>query len=200
MPGFELFGDLERNEVNDVLQSGILMRYGFDGMRNGHWKAKELETALENTLQSKHVQLVSSGTAAVSVALAAAGVGADDEVIQAAECTEPDKNRNRLQQIDCNHRGRFGQIKTFCPKAQSDHHKRYKNRPMYQVYQAIVEVVGRALGDSANDTRNDQVGDFANDDEYCRDDGGLQVDIRSNELGELLDTVGQIVQVISCRS
>ncbi|WOD43182.1 DegT/DnrJ/EryC1/StrS family aminotransferase [Hwangdonia lutea] len=81
MPGFELFSDLERNEVNDVLQSGVLMRYGFDGMRNGHWKAKELEAALENTLQSKHVQLVSSGTAAVSVALAAAGVGAGDEVI-----------------------------------------------------------------------------------------------------------------------
>ena len=81
MPGFELFSDLERNEVNDVLQSGVLMRYGFDGMRNGHWKAKELENELQNTFQSKHVQLVSSGTAAVSVALAAAGVGAGDEVI-----------------------------------------------------------------------------------------------------------------------
>ncbi|MFD1613496.1 DegT/DnrJ/EryC1/StrS family aminotransferase [Gelatiniphilus marinus] len=81
MPGFELFSNLERNEVNDVLQSGVLMRYGFDGMRNGHWKAKELESELQNTLQSKHVQLVSSGTAAVSVALAAAGIGAGDEVI-----------------------------------------------------------------------------------------------------------------------
>lgn len=81
MPGFELFGELERNEVNDVLDSGVLMRYGFDGMRKGHWKAKELETELSNTFQSKHVQLVSSGTAAVSVALASAGVGAGDEVI-----------------------------------------------------------------------------------------------------------------------
>ena len=81
MPGFELFGDLERKEVNDVLDNGVLMRYGFDGMRNGHWKAKELEAALQNTFQSKHVQLVSSGTAAVSVALASAGVGAGDEVI-----------------------------------------------------------------------------------------------------------------------
>ncbi|GAA4974410.1 DegT/DnrJ/EryC1/StrS family aminotransferase [Algibacter aquimarinus] len=81
MPGFELFGDLERKEVNDVLNNGVLMRYGFDGMRNGHWKAKELELELQNTFQSKHVQLVSSGTAAVSVALAAAGVGAGDEVI-----------------------------------------------------------------------------------------------------------------------
>ena len=81
MPGFELFSDLERKEVKDVLDSGVLMRYGFDGMRNGHWKAKELETELTKTFQSKHVQLVSSGTAAVSVALAAAGIGAGDEVI-----------------------------------------------------------------------------------------------------------------------
>jgi 8-amino-3,8-dideoxy-alpha-D-manno-octulosonate transaminase len=81
MPGFELFGDLERKQVNDVLDNGVLMRYGFDGMRKGHWKAKELETALQDTFQSKHVQLVSSGTAAVSVALASAGVGAGDEVI-----------------------------------------------------------------------------------------------------------------------
>ncbi|WP_243471619.1 DegT/DnrJ/EryC1/StrS family aminotransferase [Winogradskyella sp. MH6] len=81
MPGFELFGDLERKEVNDVLDNGVLMRYGFDGMRNGHWKAKELETELGKAFNSKHVQLVSSGTAAVSVALASAGVGAGDEVI-----------------------------------------------------------------------------------------------------------------------
>jgi 8-amino-3,8-dideoxy-alpha-D-manno-octulosonate transaminase len=81
MPGFELFSDLERNEVNDVLDNGVLMRYGFDGMRKGHWKAKELESALENKLKVNHAQLVSSGTAAVSVALASAGIGSGDEVI-----------------------------------------------------------------------------------------------------------------------
>ena len=81
MPGFELFGDLERKEVNDVLENGVLMRYGFDGMRNGHWKAKELEQSLCHTFNANHVQLVSSGTAAVTVALASAGVGAGDEVI-----------------------------------------------------------------------------------------------------------------------
>ena len=81
MPGFELFGDNERKELNDVLENGVLMRYGFDGMRNGHWKAKELEKELESQLKVKHAQLVSSGTAAVSIALAAAGVGAGDEVI-----------------------------------------------------------------------------------------------------------------------
>ena len=81
MPGFELFGSAEQKEVHDVLESGILMRYGFDSMRNNHWKAKELETELETQMQVKHAQLVSSGTAAVSVALAIAGVGSGDEVI-----------------------------------------------------------------------------------------------------------------------
>ncbi len=81
MPGFELFGNEERKEVNDVLESGVLMRYGFDGMRNGHWKAKEFETAFAARMDTKYCQLVSSGTSALTVALAAAGVGAGDEVI-----------------------------------------------------------------------------------------------------------------------
>jgi 8-amino-3,8-dideoxy-alpha-D-manno-octulosonate transaminase len=81
MPGFELFGETERKELNDVLDNGVLMRYGFDGMRNGHWKAKELEIELQNTFKTKYAQLLSSGTAAVSVALASAGIGAGDEVI-----------------------------------------------------------------------------------------------------------------------
>lgn len=81
MPGFELFGDAERKQVNDVLETGVLMRYGFDGMRNGHWKALELEKALAERMQVDYTQLVSSGTSALTVALASAGIGAGDEVI-----------------------------------------------------------------------------------------------------------------------
>lgn len=81
MPGFELFGAEERKEVQDVLDSGVLMRYGFDGMRNGHWKAKELEKAITDTFGAKHAQLTSSGTTALSTAMAVMGVGAGDEVI-----------------------------------------------------------------------------------------------------------------------
>jgi 8-amino-3,8-dideoxy-alpha-D-manno-octulosonate transaminase len=81
MPGFELFGDEERKEVNDVLETGVLMRYGFDGPRKGIWKAKELETAIGQTLDCKYTQLVSSGTAALTTAFAALGIGAGDEVI-----------------------------------------------------------------------------------------------------------------------
>ncbi len=81
MPGFELFGDQEKIQVQDVLDTGVLMRYGFDGMRKGRWKTLELERALSARLGVKYVQMVSSGTAALTVALASAGVGAGDEVI-----------------------------------------------------------------------------------------------------------------------
>ena len=81
MPGFELWGDEERKEVNDVLETGILMRYGFDGPRKGIWKSKELEKAICKTFGSKYAQLTSSGTAALTTAMAALGIGSGDEVI-----------------------------------------------------------------------------------------------------------------------
>lgn len=81
MPGFELFGPEERREVNDVLDTGVLFRYGFDAMRQGHWKAKRFETEFSQRIGASHCHLCSSGTAALSVALAACGIGAGDEVI-----------------------------------------------------------------------------------------------------------------------
>ncbi len=81
MPGFEIFGAEERKQVNEVLETGVLMRYGFDGVRNNHWKAKEFETAFAKRMGAEYCQLVSSGTAALTVALASAGIGAGDEVI-----------------------------------------------------------------------------------------------------------------------
>src|SRR3982750_4557141 len=81
MPGFELFGNEERSEVNDVLETGIMMRYGFDGPRRGVWKSKDLEAAICSTFGSKHAQLVSSGTAALTTAMAALGIGYGDEII-----------------------------------------------------------------------------------------------------------------------
>lgn len=81
MPGFELWGDEERKEVNDVLETGILMRYGFDGPRKGIWKSIELEKAIAETFGCKYAQLTSSGTAALTTAMAALGIGVGDEVI-----------------------------------------------------------------------------------------------------------------------
>lgn len=81
MPGFEIFGDEERKEVSDVLDTGVLFRYGFDPVRNEHWKAKTFEAELCEKLNVSHCHLCSSGTAALRVALAACGIGAGDEVI-----------------------------------------------------------------------------------------------------------------------
>ena len=81
MPGFEFFGAEERKQVNDVLETGILMRYGFDGARKGVWKAKEMEEAICETFGCKYAQLLSSGTAALTTAMSALGIGYSDEII-----------------------------------------------------------------------------------------------------------------------
>lgn len=81
MPGYEFFGAEEKKEVTDVLQTGIMMRYGFDGPRKGVWKAKELEKALCERFGCAHAQLVSSGTAALTTAMASLGIGYGDEII-----------------------------------------------------------------------------------------------------------------------
>lgn len=81
MPGYEQFGDEERKEVNEVLETGIMMRYGFDAARKGRWKAKELESAINDRFGSGYAHVVCNGTAALTTALAALGVGYGDEVI-----------------------------------------------------------------------------------------------------------------------
>lgn len=81
MPGTELFGEEERKEVMDVLSTGILFRYGHDEPRKGIWKTKELEEEVKKFTGAKHAHAVSSGTAAVSCVMAAAGIGYGDEVI-----------------------------------------------------------------------------------------------------------------------
>ena len=81
MPGFEIFGDEERKEVQDVLDTGVLFRYGFDQARKGHWKAKTFEAELSKRTSASYSHLCSSGTAALSIALASCSIGAGDEVI-----------------------------------------------------------------------------------------------------------------------
>lgn len=81
MPGTELFGAEERKEVNDVLETGILFRYNHDQQRKGIWKTREFEEEVKKVTGAKYAHAVSSGSAAIATALAAAGIGAGDEVI-----------------------------------------------------------------------------------------------------------------------
>ncbi len=81
MPGTELFGAEEKKEVMDVLETGILFRYGHDAQRAGHWKARDFEAEVRKITGAKYAHAMSSGSTAVATALAAAGLGAGDEVI-----------------------------------------------------------------------------------------------------------------------
>jgi 8-amino-3,8-dideoxy-alpha-D-manno-octulosonate transaminase len=81
MAGTEFFGAEERKEINDVLETGILFRYNHDAQRNNIWKAREFESEVAKLVGAKYAHAVSSGSTAVSCALAAAGIGAGDEVI-----------------------------------------------------------------------------------------------------------------------
>ena len=81
MPGFELFGEEERKHINDVMDTGIIMRYGFEGTRKGIFKSLELEKKITEVFGCSYAQLTSSGTAALTTAMAALGIGFGDEII-----------------------------------------------------------------------------------------------------------------------
>jgi 8-amino-3,8-dideoxy-alpha-D-manno-octulosonate transaminase len=81
MPGFEVFGEEEKREVLDVFATGVLFRYEFGVQRGEVWKVRQFEEAFARYTGAAHAQAVTSGTAALKVALAALGVGPGDEVI-----------------------------------------------------------------------------------------------------------------------
>ena len=81
MPGFEVLGEEEKKEILEVLETGVLFRYGFPAQRQGRYKVEEFEKKFAEFTGRKHALAVSSGTAALRVALAALGVGFGDEVI-----------------------------------------------------------------------------------------------------------------------
>ena len=81
MAGAEVIGKEEIKEVMDVMETGVLFRYGFDKERKGIFKVREFEEAFAKYCGAGYALGVSSGSAALKVALAAMGVGPGDEVI-----------------------------------------------------------------------------------------------------------------------
>ena len=81
MPGFELIGQEERDALNALMdEGGVFFAHGFDAKRK-HYHVRELEADFREFLSSHDALCVSSGTAAIKVALKALGVGFGDEVI-----------------------------------------------------------------------------------------------------------------------
>lgn len=83
MPGYEVFGEEERKAINDIfdVNGGILFAHGFDSLRKGIYKVREFESKLSEKFNVPYAQAVSSGSAALRVALATLDIGPSDEVI-----------------------------------------------------------------------------------------------------------------------
>lgn len=82
MPGFELIGKEEFSEVKSVFdEGGILFRHSFDHLRNGVYKVQEFEKSFAKRMNVPHALAVTSGTAALRVALAALDIKTGDEII-----------------------------------------------------------------------------------------------------------------------
>jgi 8-amino-3,8-dideoxy-alpha-D-manno-octulosonate transaminase len=82
MPGFEIMGKEEQQAVNNLFKDGgILFAHGFDNLRSGRYHVREFEKKFADYLGVNYAQAVSSGTAALKVALKALGVKPGDEVI-----------------------------------------------------------------------------------------------------------------------
>lgn len=83
MPGYEVFGEDERQAINELFDKngGILFAHGFDALRNGIYKVREFEADLAAKFNIDYAQAVSSGSAALRIALETLGVGPGDDVI-----------------------------------------------------------------------------------------------------------------------
>ena len=81
-PGFEVIGPEELKKVVSVFSSGgVLFRRGFDQLRGNSYAVKDFEAAFAKKMHVDYALAVSSGTAALRVALASYGIGNGDEVI-----------------------------------------------------------------------------------------------------------------------
>ncbi len=82
MPGYEFIGIEEKKALNDIFNNGgVFFRHGFDQLRNNKYYVDEFEKSFSKKLKSPFALAVSSGTAAIRVALSVLNLKPDDEVI-----------------------------------------------------------------------------------------------------------------------
>ena len=80
-PGVYFFGDEERQEVQEVLTSGYLSRYGKEDNPDFKQKVFTLEHEFSHQIGTRYCVAVNSGTSALMAALTAIGLQPGDEVL-----------------------------------------------------------------------------------------------------------------------
>ena len=83
MPGFELIGKEEKENINKIFDDGggILFRHGFDNFRNNSFMVESFENNFSEYFHVNNSLAVTSGTAALRVALASIDIKEGDEII-----------------------------------------------------------------------------------------------------------------------
>ena len=82
MPGYELIDEKELNEIKKVFNNGsVFFRQGFETLRKNSYKVRDFENNFKKIFQSKYALAVTSGTAALRVALSTLKLKNKDEII-----------------------------------------------------------------------------------------------------------------------
>ena len=86
MPGNELIDNKELDEIKKIFKQsdGVLFAHGFDKRRKNIFRVRNFEKALKKYFKTEYALCVTSGTAAIKIALKACGVKSGDEVITQA--------------------------------------------------------------------------------------------------------------------
>ena len=85
-PGAFIIGDEEKREVEDVLRSGYLSRFGREDDARFKRKVFQLENAFAKKVGVKHCVAVNSGTSALMASLVALGIQPGDEILVTGYC------------------------------------------------------------------------------------------------------------------
>jgi len=86
MPGFELIGKKEKEEINKIFNesNGVLFAHGFEKLRRNIYRVRKFEKLVSKFLNVKYCLATTSGTMAQYIAMKALGIKKGDQVITQA--------------------------------------------------------------------------------------------------------------------
>lgn len=82
MPGFEIINKEEFINIKKIFKNNcILFKYGFENLRNNLFFVKSFENSFKNKINSKYALAVTSGTAALKIAVKSLNLKPGDKVL-----------------------------------------------------------------------------------------------------------------------